>query len=122
MAVDVERARRDTPACESIIHFNNAGSSLPPRPVTTAVIEHIELEESIGGYEAAIAKQKTLDLVPVHAGRLLNCDPDEIAITTSDTESWTRAFWGYVLGGALGRGDVVLVDRIAYNSHYLALL
>jgi cysteine desulfurase / selenocysteine lyase len=122
MTLDVERARRDTPACESIIHFNNAGSSLPPRPVTTAVIEHIELEESIGGYEAAMAKEKTLGLVAVHAGRLLNCDPDEVAVTTSDTDSWTRAFWGYVLGGALGRGDVVLVDRIAYNSHYLALL
>jgi selenocysteine lyase/cysteine desulfurase len=33
-----------------------------------------------------------------------------------------RAFWGYLLGGALRTDDVVLVDRIAYNSHYMALL
>jgi selenocysteine lyase/cysteine desulfurase len=122
MGIDVERVRRDTPACTSVIHFNNAGASLPPRPVTTAVIEHIELEETMGGYEAAAARQKTLDLVPIHAARLLNCDPDEVAITASDTDSWMRAFWGYLLGGALRTDDVVLVDRIAYNSHYMALL
>jgi selenocysteine lyase/cysteine desulfurase len=122
MGLDVERVRRDTPACATVIHFNNAGSSLPPRPVTTAVIEHIELEETMGGYEAAAARQKTLELVPIHAARLLNCDPDEVAITTSDTDSWVRAFWGYLLGGALRVDDVVLVDRIAYNSHYMALL
>lgn len=122
MLIDVDRVRHDTPASASLIHFNNAGASIPPRPVTTAVIEYIELEETMGGYEAAAARQKTLDLVPVHAARLLNCDPDEVAITTSDTESWARAFWGYLLGGALRRDDVVLVDRIAYNSHYLSLL
>jgi selenocysteine lyase/cysteine desulfurase len=122
MPIDVERVRRDTPACANVIHFNNAGSSLSPLPVTTAVIEHIELEETMGGYEAAAARQKTLELVPIHAARLLNCDPEEVAITTSDTDSWVRAFWGYLLGGALRRDDVVLVDRIAYNSHYMALL
>ncbi len=122
MPIDVDRVRHDTPATASLIHFNNAGASLPPRPVTTAVIEHIELEEVMGGYEAADARQKTLELVPVHAARLFNCDPDEVAVTSSDTESWMRAFWGYLLGGALRRDDVVLVDRIAYNSHYLSLL
>jgi selenocysteine lyase/cysteine desulfurase len=122
MPIDVDRVRRDTPACASIVHFNNAGASLPPRPVTTAVIEYIELEESMGGYEAAIARQKTLDLVPVHAARLLNCDPDEVAVTASDTDGWTRAFWGFLLGGALRRDDVVLVDRMAYDSHFLSIL
>jgi selenocysteine lyase/cysteine desulfurase len=122
MPIDIDRVRHDTPATASLIHFNNAGSSLPPRPVTTAVIEHIELEETIGGYEAAGVRQKTLELVPVHAARLLNCDPNEVAVTTSDTDSFSRAFWGYLLGGALRRDDVVLVDRITYTSHYLALL
>jgi selenocysteine lyase/cysteine desulfurase len=44
MPIDIERARRDTPGCESVLHFNNAGSSLMPASVLDAQIEHLRLE------------------------------------------------------------------------------
>ena len=38
---DLSRARRDTPGCEEVLHFNNAGASLMPQPVLDATVSHL---------------------------------------------------------------------------------
>ena len=43
-ADELERLRRETPGVLERIHFNNAGSALPPRRVVERIIEHLELE------------------------------------------------------------------------------
>ena len=58
---DINRARRDTRACEDIIHFNNAGSSLMPAPVADALAEFLRKEEYNGGYETAAQEAGALD-------------------------------------------------------------
>ena len=52
-AIDIGGARDETPGCVEVLHFDNAGSSLPPIPVFQAVVDHLQLEQNIGGYYAA---------------------------------------------------------------------
>jgi selenocysteine lyase/cysteine desulfurase len=77
-----------------------------------AVVEHTRLEARMGGYEAAHAS----------VARLVGVDRLDVALTQSDTASWVKALWGLALGGWFTGGGRVIVDRAAYNSHYLSLL
>ena len=45
-----------------------------------------------------------------------------MVVTGSDTQAWTKALWGFALGGHIRGATVVVADRIAYDSHYLGLL
>ena len=71
MAFDLQRARQDTPGCEHVLHFNNAGSSLMPEPVLSATIGHLQLEAQIGGYEAAEQAEHAIERVYDAAATLI---------------------------------------------------
>ena len=90
--IDLDRVRSDTPACADQIHFNNAGSSLPPRQVVDAMVEYLRAEELAGGYELAAARADVLDDIYVATASYLNCAPDNVAFTTSASDAWWRAF------------------------------
>lgn len=117
-AFDVARARRDTPGCAVVSHFNNAGSALTPTPVLDAVIEHLRLEARIGGYEAAEAAVDAEQRFYTAAARLLNCAPDEVAFTDSATRAWDLLFYSLVFHA----GDRILTTVAEYASNYIAYL
>jgi cysteine desulfurase / selenocysteine lyase len=120
--IDVMAERAATPGCARVAHLNNAGAALLTGATLAVMVDHLRSETELGGYEAARAAAERLSAARRSAARLLGAADGAVVLTGSDTQSWTKAVWGFFLGGELGRGRRVLVDRIAYDSHYLALL
>jgi cysteine desulfurase/selenocysteine lyase len=118
MAIDVRRARRETPGCENVLHFNNAGAALMPQPVLQATVGHLQLEALVGGYEAAAQAQAAVEHVYDAAATLLGCHRDEIAIVENATRAWDMAFYAV----PLGLGDRILTAVAEYASNYIAFL
>ena len=116
--MDIAALRADTPACANMIHFNNAGASLMPRPVYEALTEHLALEAEIGGYEAEAAAAEGLAAFYTEFAALLNADPSEIAYVENATRAWDMAFYGL----PLQEGDRILTHASEYVSNYLAFL
>ncbi len=118
VGIDIEAVRRDTPGCRQRIHFNNAGASLVPLPVLRTIIDHLNLESQIGGYEAAEAASDRISAVYDSAARLLNCAPDEIALVENATRAWDAVFYSIPFHS----GDRVVTGCSEYCSNYMALL
>ncbi|HSF34205.1 MAG TPA: aminotransferase class V-fold PLP-dependent enzyme [Candidatus Tectomicrobia bacterium] len=118
MAIDVGRARRETPGCANVLHFNNAGAALMPQSVLHATVGHLQLEALIGGYEAAAQAHKAVERVYDAAAALLGCHREEIAIVENATRAWDMAFYAV----PLGPGDRILTAVAEYASNYIAFL
>jgi cysteine desulfurase/selenocysteine lyase len=116
--IDIDQVRADTPACENIIHFNNAGASLMPLPVQKAVIGHLEEEARIGGYEAEEQAAEDIASFYTELAALIGAGPDEIAYVENATRAWDMAFYGL----PLEPGDRILTHRSEYMSNYLGLV
>jgi len=114
----VNRLREDTPGCTHVLHLNNAGAALSPRPVIDATKQHLDKEALMGGYEAALASIEDTESVYKNAAQLINCNPDEIAFVENATRAWDMAFYSF----KFKPGDKILTATAEYASNYLAFL
>lgn len=118
MNLNIEQLRADTPGCERVVHFNNCGAGLMPRPVLEAVKGYLDAEASAGGYETAEARQDELDAVYRSVARLIGAQADEIAIVENATVAWDMAFYAM----KFRPGDRILTSMAEYASNYIAFL
>ncbi|MCP3379947.1 aminotransferase class V-fold PLP-dependent enzyme [Bradyrhizobium sp. CCGUVB4N] len=116
--IDIDKVRADTPACEQVLHFNNAGASLMPRQVYEAVKGVLDLENSVGGYEAERRLADDLQSFYSEFAALLNARPDEIAFVENATRAWDMAFYALPLQS----GDRIITHGSEYASNFLAFL
>lgn len=110
--------RADTPGAANRLHFNNAGAGLMSRPVIDAIRDHLELEASIGGYEAAAAMKREIGAFYESVAGMLHTRPQQIAFTTNATDSYNKALSAI----EFSPGDVILTTRDDYVSNQIAFL
>ncbi|PEN13838.1 aminotransferase [Longibacter salinarum] len=114
----VSSLREETPGTQHVLHFNNAGASLPPQPVVDAQMHHIRREAEIGGYEAKEEAEEKLEDTYDAIATMLGCQEHEVALMQNATRAWDMAFYGF----PFETGDRILISRAAYASNYIAAL
>ncbi len=115
-AIQALRAR--TPGAHASIHFNHAGSSLPSSGTLEAIQAHLLREAAQGPMEAGVASRALTESARTLSARLLNAQPEEIALTTGNSPGWGAAF------AALAPwrpGDRILVARHEWGGNLAAM-
>ncbi|MDP9041697.1 MAG: aminotransferase class V-fold PLP-dependent enzyme, partial [Bacteroidota bacterium] len=115
---EITRLREETPGCSKVVHLNNAGASLMPEPVVSAILEHIELEANIGGYEASDRREQAINEFYDVAAELLHTRSGNMAYTANATDSFTRALSSV----AFKEGDIILTSNDDYISNQISFL
>ncbi len=110
--------RADTPGCDRLVHLNNAGAALVPRPVSEAVTGHLRLEEELGGYEAAEACQEANAAASASIARLIGGPPGSIAMLQNSTFAFAQALSAF----DFRPGDRILTSRADYASNQIMYL
>lgn len=116
--LDRAKLRADTPGCQHRVHLNNAGSALPPRVVTQSVIDHLRLEERIGGYEAADETEAARFQGRQDIAALLDTNTENLALVESSTVGLHRVLTSVPLRAR----DRVLVTNAEYAATVLPLI
>ncbi len=114
----IRQWRADTPGCDHVIHFNNAGASLMPRPVLTAIVDHLQREAQFGGYESADAAADAGHEAYADVARLIGAEARNIAVV----ENATVAFFQALSAFDFRDGDIIVTTRNDYISNQLAYL
>jgi selenocysteine lyase/cysteine desulfurase len=115
---DLARWRSDTPGCSRLVHLNNAGAALVPNPVREAITAHFDLEEQLGGYEAADAQAEALHEAYASVAGIVGAEARNIALVQNSTVAFSQAISAF----DLGPGDVLLTSRADYASNQIMYL
>lgn len=117
--MNIDTIRQDTRGLsDGKIFMNNAGSSLMPSIVVESMIDYLELEEQIGGYEVATKNAEVLEEFYDETARLINAKPSNIAFATSATEAYAKALSSIMFK----EGDVIITTADDYISNQITFI
>ena len=118
MSLNIEQLRADTPGTQAVIHFNNAGCSLPVKESIDIITEYLQLEATLGGYEVKNKYDNIINEFYTEAARLINAGDDEIAIVSNASDGVNKILhsikWEV--------GDVILTTEVEYGNCFLNYL
>jgi selenocysteine lyase/cysteine desulfurase len=119
-SVNLSDLRADTPGTAHRNHLNNAGAALMPMPVIDAIHAHVQLEATIGGYEAADVREPAIARGYEDLALLLGAKTRNIAVVANATAGFIQALSSF----DFYPGDAIVTSRCDYTSNqiqYLAL-
>lgn len=117
--MNIDTIRQDTRGLsDGKIFMNNAGSSLMPSIVVDSMIDYLELEEQMGGYEVAAKNAEVLEEFYDETARLINAKPSNIAFATSATEAYAKALSSIMFK----EGDVIITTADDYISNQITFI
>ena len=117
-ARDIERFRNETDGVKKVIHFNNAGSALPPNSVRDAMLNYLAEEATYGGYETNNKYFEEIESTYDVIAQLLNASREEIALVENATVAWNSAFQAIDWQD----GDEIITNQSDYASNYISYL
>ncbi|KAI9463093.1 cysteine desulfurase [Russula earlei] len=115
---EIQRLRTETKGAENSIHFNNAGSSLPPDVVVKTMVNYLQEEAVNGGYETEYHYREQIDNTYSLIARLINAEKEEIALVENASTAWGIAFNGL----HFRQGDVVITSEMEYVTNLIGFL
>lgn len=115
---EVEIIRSQTKGCVGLIHFNNAGASLPPDVVVDTVIDYLREEAVAGGYETEAKYLDQINGVYDKIAQLINADSDEVALFENASSAWGTAFKGL----SFESGDEIITSEMEYVTNLIGLV
>ena len=117
-ALNIKQLRSETLGTEHVNHLNNAGASLVPNPVHQKILEHLELERTLGGYEAAENCFDEIQNSYRAIGQLIGSQPHNIALTENATGSFLQALSSINFSA----NDVIVTSSNDYASNQIMYL
>lgn len=114
---EVQELRSQTRGVAQVVHFNNAGSSLPADVVVDTVIDYLREEAMAGGYETEAKYQPQIDAVYDRIATLINAERDEIALFENASAAWGTAFKGL----SFQEGDEIITSEMEYVTNLIGL-
>lgn len=118
MKLNIEKLRADTPGTQAVIHFNNAGCSLPIKDTIDIITEYLQLEATLGGYEVKNKYQHLIEEFYQEAANLINAEKNEIAIVGNASDGINKILFSI----PWEKGDIILTTEVEYGNCYLNYL